>query len=92
MAYDARPANAFGMANRIEHMATMMDRAINGCRAQAAGEDNSSPTINDDTRARLGVELRSIYAELCETQPITDAQVDLLLRLRHKERDSRRAA
>lgn len=73
-------------------MATMMNRAINGCRAQTGSQDNSSPTINDDTRAHLGVELRSIYADLCETQPITDAQVDLLLRLRQKERDSRRAA
>ncbi|WP_375409415.1 hypothetical protein [uncultured Methylobacterium sp.] len=50
------------------------------------------PTITENTRAHLGIELRSIYANLCDTQPITDAQVDLLLRMRHKERDRRRAA
>lgn len=73
-------------------MAATMDRAIDDCRAQTGSQGNPSPTINGDTRAHLGVELRSIYADLCETQPITDAQVDLLLRLRQKERDSRRAA
>ena len=52
----------------------------------------ASPTITHDTRAHLGTELRSIYADICDTQPITDAQVDLLLRMRHKERDRRRAA
>ncbi|KQP50273.1 hypothetical protein ASG40_14895 [Methylobacterium sp. Leaf399] len=52
----------------------------------------SPPTMTGHTRAHLGVALRTIYADLCEAQPITDTQVDLLLRLRHKERDRRRAA
>ena len=52
--------------------------------------DDGHPTLTDDTRFRLGTALRSIYEETCDTQPIPDSQVDLLLRLRHKERDRRR--
>jgi hypothetical protein len=53
-------------------------------------EGSCLPTLPDDTRYRLGTALRSIYEETCDTQPIPDSQVDLLLRLRHKERDLRR--
>lgn len=42
-----------------------------------------------DTR-HLGLTLRSVYEGSVDTQPITDAQVELLLRLRQKERDLRR--
>ena len=52
----------------------------------------NSPTITGDARARLGTELRSLYAVLCDAEPITDIQVDLLLRLRHRERDRLRVA
>jgi hypothetical protein len=48
------------------------------------------PNLPDDTRYRLGTALRSIYEETCDTLPIPDSQIDLLLRLRHKERDLRR--
>jgi hypothetical protein len=40
---------------------------------------------------RLGLTLRTVYEGSVDTQPITDTQVDLLLRLRQKERDLRRA-
>ncbi|MBX9932066.1 MAG: hypothetical protein K2Y56_11085 [Methylobacterium sp.] len=50
------------------------------------------PTITHDARARLGTELRSLYAVLCDAEPITDTQVELLLRLRHRERDRLRVA
>ncbi len=39
----------------------------------------------------LGQTLRQVYEGSIDTQPIPDSQIDLLLRLRHKERDRRRA-
>lgn len=42
-----------------------------------------------DTR-HLGLTLRAVYEGSVDTQPITDTQVELLLRLRQKERDLRR--
>lgn len=42
-----------------------------------------------DTR-QLGLNLRSIYEASVDTQPITDTHVELLLRLRQKERELRR--
>ncbi|KQP82795.1 hypothetical protein ASF60_15265 [Methylobacterium sp. Leaf113] len=54
------------------------------------GMNACQPSLTDDTRHRLGTALRSIYEETCDTQPIPDSQIDLLLRLRHKERDRRR--
>lgn len=51
---------------------------------------NVPPRLSTDTRMHLGTTLRAVYAESCDRQPITDTQVDLLLRLRHKERDRRR--
>ncbi len=53
-------------------------------------EAGCQPILPDDTRYRLGTALRSIYEETCDMQPIPDSQIDLLLRLRHKERDRRR--
>jgi hypothetical protein len=40
---------------------------------------------------RLGLTLRTVYEGSVDTQPITDTQVELLLRLRQKERELRRA-
>lgn len=40
----------------------------------------------------LGQTLRSLYEGSVDKQPIPDSQVDLLLRLRRKERDLRRGA
>lgn len=50
------------------------------------------PSLNGETRDRIGRALRAAYVERCDAQPITDAQVELLLRLRQKERDRRRGA
>lgn len=50
------------------------------------------PILSGETRHRLGHALREAYVEPCESLPITDAQVELLLRLRQKERDRRRGA
>lgn len=49
------------------------------------------PALNGETRDRIGKGLREVYVDRCDAQPITDAQVELLLRLRQKERDQRRA-
>jgi hypothetical protein len=43
-----------------------------------------------DTR-QLGLSLRTVYEGSVDTQPITDTHVELLLRLRQKERELRRA-
>ncbi|MDP4024256.1 hypothetical protein Q8W71_16625 [Methylobacterium sp. NEAU 140] len=40
----------------------------------------------------LGLTLRRVYEGSVDTQPITDAQIELLLRLRQKERELRRAS
>lgn len=67
--------------------------------AQAARESDAYgyerdrlPTLSGDARRHLGDTLRAVYEGSLDTQPIPDAQVDLLLRLRHKERDLRRAS
>lgn len=49
-----------------------------------------APTMGVDTR-HLGLTLRNVYASGIDTLPITDTQVELLLRLRQKERELRRA-
>ncbi|GJD75318.1 hypothetical protein [Methylobacterium goesingense] len=67
-----------------------MDQRICDREREAALESACQPNLPDDTRYRLGTALRSIYEETCDTQPIPDSQIDLLLRLRHKERDRRR--
>jgi hypothetical protein len=48
---------------------------------------SSKQTI--DTR-QLGLNLRTVYEASVDTQPITDTHVELLLRLRQKERELRR--
>ncbi|WP_373321256.1 hypothetical protein [Methylobacterium bullatum] len=48
------------------------------------------PILTSPTRHHLGGTLRAIYEDTFDTQPIPDSQIDLLLRLRHKERDRRR--
>ncbi|KAB7782454.1 hypothetical protein F8B43_5209 [Methylorubrum populi] len=50
------------------------------------------PALSGESRDRIGQGLRDAYVERCDAQPITDAQVELLLRLRQKERDRRRRA
>ncbi|ABY33079.1 MULTISPECIES: hypothetical protein [Methylorubrum] len=50
------------------------------------------PALNGESRDRIGQGLRDAYVERCDAQPITDAQVELLLQLRQKERDRRRSA
>ncbi|MEA1831990.1 hypothetical protein U8607_07815 [Methylobacterium durans] len=52
----------------------------------------SAPVLSVDTRFRLGHALRTIYEDSVDRQPIPDSQVDLLLRLRHKERDRQRGS
>ena len=49
------------------------------------------PTLSGDTRRRLGSALRTVYEQTVDTQPIPDPQIDLLLRLRHRERELKRA-
>lgn len=67
-----------------------MDQTLGRMEDRSAEELDRAPILTDDTRFQLGLGLRSIYADLCDAQPIPDAQIDLLLRLRHKERDRRR--
>lgn len=84
--------NRFGLPGRIKPMDRTQNQTPLDRDALVDRECDASPTITGDARDQIGIVLRSIYADLCETQPITDVQVDLLLRLRHKERDRRRAA
>ncbi|MCJ2128294.1 hypothetical protein [Methylobacterium sp. E-045] len=53
-------------------------------------EADGLPILTSPTRHHLGGALRAIYEDTFDTQPIPDGQIDLLLRLRHKERDRRR--
>lgn len=50
------------------------------------------PSLSGETRRQLGNALRALYEDTLDTQPIPDDQVDLLLRLRHRERELRRAS
>ncbi|GEP01586.1 hypothetical protein [Methylobacterium haplocladii] len=61
-------------------------------QTDAHGSDRMHPAMSGETRERLGTALRAVYEGTVEAQPIPDAQIDLLLRLRHKERDQRRSA
>lgn len=61
-------------------------------QTDATGSERRHPALSGETRERLGTALRAVYEGTVETQPIPDAQIDLLLRLRHKERDQRRSA
>lgn len=61
-------------------------RDVCGERGDGTGE------LDAATRRSLGLTLRSFYEDSIDGLPLPDAQVDLLLRLRHKERDLRRAA
>ena len=54
-------------------------------------ERRVTPGLSGETRRRLGNALRGVYETTCDTQPIPDEQVDLLLQLRHRERALRRA-
>ena len=67
-----------------------MDQRITGMGMDHEHDGDAHPTLTDETRYRLGTALRSLYEETCDTLPIPDSQIDLLLRLRHKERDRRR--
>ena len=67
-----------------------MDERITGMGMDREHDGDTHPTLTDETRYRLGTALRSLYEETCDTLPIPDSQIDLLLRLRHKERDRRR--
>lgn len=58
---------------------------------RTVSEADSLPILNGPTRQHLGGALRAIYEDTFDTQPIPDGQIDLLLRLRHRERDLRRA-
>lgn len=58
--------------------------ALNG-RSVTGGE------LDAETRQSLGLTLRSIYEGSIDGLPLPDEQVDLLLRLRHKERERRRS-
>ncbi len=49
------------------------------------------PQLDGEMRQHLGCTLREVYERTLDTQPIPDSQVDLLLQLRHKERNLQRA-
>jgi hypothetical protein len=55
------------------------------------GPDAATPTLEPHVQVSLGMALREVYASTCLTEALPDEQVELLLRLRHKERDRRRA-
>ncbi len=58
---------------------------------RTVSEEDGLPILTGATRHHLGGTLRAIYEDTFDTQPIPDGQIDLLLRLRHKERDRARA-
>jgi hypothetical protein len=68
-----------------------MDQLIGTADDSACADEHLLPRLTEEARQQLGIGLRTIYAQLCDAEPITDVQIDLLLRLRHKERDRRRA-
>jgi hypothetical protein len=67
----------------------MAQRAL---QTDASAFGHHQPALCSETRERLGTVLREVYEGSVEREPIPDAQIDLLLRLRHKERDLQRSA
>ncbi|WP_430910953.1 hypothetical protein [Methylobacterium sp. sgz302541] len=62
-----------------------------GLPEAAKGHAGTAGALTAETRQSLGLTLRSIYEGSIDRQPLPDEQVELLLRLRHKERDRRRS-
>lgn len=60
-----------------------------GPRVLSADERDQAQGINT---LHLGLTLRSLYEGSVDKQPITDTQIDLILRLRSKERALRSAS
>ena len=63
---------------------------LSGVDSEELSHVGQPPKQTIDTR-RLGLSLRTVYEGSVDTQPITDTHVELLLRLRQKERELRRA-
>ncbi|TGD94662.1 hypothetical protein [Methylobacterium nonmethylotrophicum] len=55
-----------------------------------AAQEPILPALCVEAQQRLGRTLRSLYERTVDTQPIPLEQVDLLLRLRHREREMQR--
>ncbi|BCM85303.1 hypothetical protein NS228_23155 [Methylobacterium indicum] len=53
-------------------------------------EETGLPALGAEAQRRLGRTLRSLYERTVDRQPIPLDQVDLLLRLRHRERELQR--
>ena len=64
---------------------------LSGVDSEELSHVGQPPKRTIDTR-RLGLSLRTVYEGSVDTQPITDTHVELLLRLRQKERELRRAS
>ena len=62
---------------------------MNGETASTA-PDRSRAALGPDARGCLGRALRALYEGSIDRLPLPDHQVDLLLRLRHKERERNR--
>lgn len=81
----APPAGALAVKVRGSGMSQVV------IKTEESESERAQPQLSGETRQRLGTQLRLVYERIVETQPIPDAQVDLLLQLRHRERDLRRA-
>lgn len=64
---------------------------MSGTVAEAGRRAASEKSAGGVDTGHLGQSLRRVYEGSIDTQPIPDSQIDLLLRLRHKERDRRQA-
>jgi hypothetical protein len=67
---------------------TAIETTRDGAGAPPCESADSSQSV--DTQ-HLGLTLRSLYEGSVDKQPIPDSQIDLILRLRSKERALRRA-
>lgn len=56
---------------------------------ERTAREDAPPIYLDNVRRSIGARLRATYAHL-EGQPLPTDQVDLLLRLRQREREGRR--
>ncbi|KMO28273.1 hypothetical protein ACQVP2_22900 [Methylobacterium aquaticum] len=65
-----------------------MKQDVSACRETV--QDPVMPAICIEAQQRLGQTLRSLYERTVDGEPIPLDQVDLLLRLRQRERELRR--
>jgi hypothetical protein len=74
---------------RESHGSSRMNQ--HAVKTEAHAPDRGLPVLGAEAQRHLGVTLRSVYERTSDGEPIPFDQVELLLRLRRRERELQRA-